>query len=955
MSALHGFEQTRQRRIGELDAVLHEYIHAASGARLCWLEREDENKSFCAAFRTLPFDDSGVFHILEHSVLCGSKHFPVKEPFVELMKGSLNTFLNALTFPDKTCYPVASRNGRDFLNLMRVYLDAVFFPSIHEKPEIFRQEGWHYELRGGVLTRSGVVLNEMKGAFADADELLVNAMSRALFPDSPYRFVSGGDPEAIPGLTYEAFTAAHKRFYHPSNSYLLLDGSIDQDESFALLDEYLSQFTAIDPDTQIRAQTPVRAERRTIDYPLPAGEPAQQRWKLGCGYVLGTYQDAQTLFAAQVLSDVLCGSNHAPLCRAILEKGLAEDVSLGCDDQCMQPVLLLQVQNFREADLPAIQATLRDTLTSLCENGLDREQIEASLASFEFKLRERDYGTMPRGLIFELEILSSWLYDGDPAARLHFGEVFEALHAAVGTGYYEELLRRLLLENTHTAEILLRPSQTCGQERQARERETLQKTLETLDEAQRSRIVSEQERLAALQQEPDSPEALATIPHVQLSDLPRDPAPIPTETEEDGRLILHAVQTDGIVYPTIYFEADDLPEAQLPYMSVLRAALGQLPAGGMDAQELQKQLRLKLGSLSATLAPYSQYHAPQRYRLYAAVSFSALESKLPEAVRLAAQILTGTDFSDKGKLLELIRQQRDSLQQQIVNSGSSAAMLRASAALNAASACSERCSGVSYYRWLRELEQNFDARADTLIETLRTLCETLFVTARMRLSVTGGGRQSAGLVQAGLHEALPAGSAPGAPQQAQLLPALREGIVIPSEVSFTAVCGDVRAYSGDLRIACRAASLGHYWNEIRVQGGAYGTGLLVRETGLVCAYTYRDPDCRRSRGAIGRTAAYLEAAAASGEAQDVNIIGAISDAEPLLSPRLQGAVADTWLLKGLTMDDRRRMRHELLDAGPASLAACAGTIGGALDTGVVCVLGPRTQLEACGDLELHEL
>ena len=378
------------------------------------------------------------------------------------------------------------------------------------------------------------------------------------------------------------------------------------------------------------------------------------------------------------------------------------------------------------------------------------------------------------------------------------------------------------------------------------------------------------------------------------------------------------------------------------------------PAGGMDAQELQKQLRLKLGSLTAALSPYSQYHDPQSYRLYAAVSFSALEARLPEAVRLAAQILTQTDFSDKTKLLELIRQQRDGLQQQIVNSGSSAAMLRASAALNAASACSERCAGVSYYRWLRELEQNFDARADELIETLRALCEKLFVTARMRLSVTGN-RQNAELVQAGLREALPTGAVPGAPCQAQLLPIRKEGIVIPSEVSFTAVCGNVHAYSGDLRIACRAASLGHYWNEIRVQGGAYGTGLLVRETGLVSAYTYRDPDCRRSRGAIGRTAAYLEAAAASGEAQDVNIIGAISDAEPLLSPRLQGAVADAWLLKGMTMDDRRRMRHELLDAGPASLAACAGQIGSALDSGVVCALGPRPQLEACGDLELQEL
>ena len=305
MPQTYGFEQTRERRIPELGAVLHEYTHAKSGARLCWLERADENKSFCAAFRTLPYDDSGVFHILEHSVLCGSEQFPVKEPFVELMKGSLNTFLNALTYPDKTCYPVSSRNDQDFLNLMHVYLDAVFFPRIHEKPEIFQQEGWHYELQDGVLTRSGVVLNEMKGSFADPDTLLANALTRALFPDTPYRFVSGGDPEAIPTLTYEAFTAAHKRFYHPSNAYLLLDGSIDQDESFALLDGYLSQFAAIDPDTQIHAQPPVRAERRTIDYPLPAGEPMQQRWKLGCGYVIGTYADDQKIFAAQILCDVL--------------------------------------------------------------------------------------------------------------------------------------------------------------------------------------------------------------------------------------------------------------------------------------------------------------------------------------------------------------------------------------------------------------------------------------------------------------------------------------------------------------------------------------------------------------------------------------------------------------------------------------------------------------------------
>lgn len=953
MPQTYGFEQTRERRIPELGAVLHEYTHAKSGARLCWLERADENKSFCAAFRTLPFDDSGVFHILEHSVLCGSRNYPVKEPFVELLKGSLNTFLNALTFPDRTCYPVSSRNDQDFLNLMRVYLDAVLFPRIYEKQEIFQQEGWHYELENGVLTRSGVVLNEMKGAFADPDELLVNAMSRALFPDTPYRFVSGGDPDAIGSLQYEAFLAAHRRFYHPSNAFLLLDGSVETDAVFRLLDEYLSQFTAIRPDTVLAAQAPVCPPQRTIEYLIPAGESPERRWKLGRGHVIGTYQDVQTIFAAQVLCDVLCGSNHAPLCRAILERGLAEDVLLGCDDQCMQPVLMLQVQNFREADLPAIEATIRDTLTALCETGLDREQIRASLASVEFKLRERDYGTMPRGLLFALEMLASWIYGGAPEARLCFDEILEALHRGVDTGYYETLLRQMMLENGHTAQILMQPSATCGEARQAREKEALAAVLQTLSAQQQDEIRARQTRLAALQQEPDSPEALATIPHVQLSDLPRDPAPVPTELREDGRMIIHDLQTDGIVYTTAYFAADDLTPEELPYLTLLRSVLSQLPAGEMDAQELQKQLRLRLGSFSVGVSPITQLRDPQAYRLYATASCSALGSKLPEALSLAAAILTKTDFTNRGKLLEILRQLRDGLQQQIVSSGSSFAMLRASAALNAAGACTERSGGVDFYRWLCALEREFDARADACIAALQRLSEKLFVTARLRLSVTGGTEDERQTVLRVLREALPAGQAPGPAHPAPLLPIRREGIVIPSEVSFAAVCGDVHAYSGALRIACRAASLGHYWNEIRVQGGAYGTGLLLRDTGLATAYTYRDPDCARSRGAIGRTAAYL--AAAASEPQEANIIGAISDAEPLLSPRLQGAVADTWLLKGMTQADRCRLRHEMLDTLPEQLAACGAQIGRALDEGVVCVLGPRTQLEACGDLDVQEL
>ncbi len=761
MPQTYGFEQTRERRIPELGAVLHEYTHAKSGARLCWLERADENKSFCAAFRTLPYDDSGVFHILEHSVLCGSEQFPVKEPFVELMKGSLNTFLNALTYPDKTCYPVSSRNDQDFLNLMRVYLDAVLFPRIYEKQEIFQQEGWHYELENGVLTRSGVVLNEMKGSFADPDTLLANALTRALFPDTPYRFVSGGDPEAIPTLTYEAFTAAHKRFYHPSNAYLLLDGSIDLSRCLALLDSYLSRFTAIFPDTDIRPQTPVCPPRKTIEYPPPGRRTGRDPLEARAGAMSSARARTRRRFSPRRSSAMCSAAATTRRCAGpCLETGLAEDVTLSCDDECLQPMLLLQVQNFRRDDLPPSSRPSAGPLTDLCEQGLDREQIEASLASFEFRLRERDYGTMPRGLVFSLEILSSWLYGGDPVARLGFGPVFEQLRQAIGTGYYEALLRRLLLSCDHTASILMQPSATCGEARQAREKEALAAVLQTLSAQQQDEIRARQTRLAALQQEPDSPEALATIPHVCLSDLPRDPVPVPTELREDGNVIIHDLQTDGIVYTTAYFAADDLTPEELPYLTLLRSVLSQLPAGEMDAQELQKQLRLRLGSFSVGVSPITQLRDPQAYRLYATASCSALGSKLPEALSLAAAILTKTDFTNHGKLLEILRQLRDGLQQQIVSSGSSFAMLRASAALNAAGACTERSGGVDFYRWLCALEHEFDARADACIAALQRLSEKLFVTARLRLSVTGGTEDERQTVLRVLREALPAGQAP---------------------------------------------------------------------------------------------------------------------------------------------------------------------------------------------------
>ncbi len=942
---IHGFTVTRTVPLAELDAELIQMTHDRTGLSLVWLRRDEENKTFGIAFKTLPWNDTGVFHILEHSVLCGSQKYPVKEPFVELLKNSMNTFLNALTFPDKTFYPISSRNDKDFLNLTRVYLDAVFRPAIYEKPEIFGQEGWHYEFdANGAPGYKGVVFNEMKGAFADADELTCNAMNRALFPNTPYAFVSGGDPAHIPDLTYEEFIRSHRRFYAPSNAYVYLDGALDIHAVLALLnDEYLSAMTRTECPNPMLIQPPVDGGTQQIEYEIGADEDETGKMRMAWGSVIGTFADREKLTAIQALADVLCGSNQAPLNKAILSQGLAEEVSLRVNDGVAQPWAQLEVRNFRADRREAVEQTIRATLEKQVRDGIDRAPLDAALANLEFQLRERDYGSYPQGLIFGFSALESWLYGGAPEANLEGGDLFERLRAKIADGYFEQLIRDVLLENPHCCRVVLTPSKTLGAERRKREAERLAREAAAWSEADKAHLRARQQTLEAWQHSADTPEQLATLPHLQLADVSAQPERLATETGSCAGLPVlgHAVNSNGIVYASLYFNVEDCAEAELPPLSFLCELLGKTAPRRSSVEQLTNRTRLLCGNLSFDVASYQgEAGVPPRVKL--CVRFSALEHRLTEAVQLVAEILTETLLDDEAAVRDILRQVKMTAFEQLVMAGHRVAIGRVNAQYFASGVADECANGFAAYQWFKSAEEHWNWAQ--LRPTLAALLHRVFVKNRLTVSITGDADRFAPAVAELLAAALPEGTAAG---EMTLRPwgVRRERITIPADIAFAARGGNIGAYSGALPLAARIVSLAHLWNVVRVQGGAYGVGLLARDSGLLCCYSYRDPNGAQSLQKYLTCGDFLRTFAAGAPDLTGFIIGAVSDASPLLTPRLKGATADSFHWRGLTHERRCALRHALLHSAPGDLVALADRMESTLAAGGVCIIGGANQVE----------
>ena len=990
---IHGFLVERIKELPELEAVLYQLIHPGTGFRLVWLKRPDENKTFGIAFPTPPWNDTGVFHILEHSVLCGSRRYPVKEPFVELMTGAMNTFLNAMTFPDKTFYPVSSRNGKDFFNLMRVYLDAVFYPAIYQKPEIFRQEGWHYEFdEAGEPSYQGVVLNEMKGAFAGADQQMYSAMTRALFPDTPYRYVSGGDPSAIPDLTYEEFLDSHRRFYAPSNAYVYLDGDLDIDAALKLLDdEYLAGWSRAKAPIQPAAssaspcfpvfQKPVDAGVTRSFYEISPSEEEKGRVRLAWGWVVGSYADREKLTAMQILADVLCGSNQSLLSQTILSQGLAQDLSLQVQDSGAQPWVQLEVRNLDEENIEPVRSAVFDRLKQLAQDGIEPAKLLASLTNLEFQMRQRDYGSYPQGLIFGMQVLDSWLYGGQPEAKL---------------------------------EVILLASHQAGELRRQAEAERLRAERSSWSGEQRRRLMDEARSLSSWQKETDSPEKLALLPRLGRSDIPDRPEAFDTQEFLFHGIptLLHREPTGGIYYISLYFDANGLAPEELSQLSFLCRLLGKLPAGNLSAGQLDDRIRLLCGSLSFSPLIYEEMNSAGLpgggCRIKLAVSFSALESQAADALRLAAEILRQTSFADGKAVLDILRQTRQQLFQRFLMAGSGATLSRLSAQISAAGAAGEYTGGLLFYQWLTRQEKAFDW--DSLCGSLSGLLRRLAQADRLILSVTGGGtgkdragdgghagdgshtgdggRASAFAAEAAerlrellhgraggngtaaslayctgadgtAHPDRPCAAPVSAHTLLKPLGIRREGILIPADIAFAARGGSLaslqESYSGQYSLAAKILSLDYLWNEIRVQGGAYGAGLAAEENGFIGCYSYRDPDAARSLSLFAGCGQYLEdfcarLLAAEGNQDDSltsYMIGAVSDASPLLTPRMRGMQADLLYLKGISPEQRIRRRRELLDATPESLRLLAAPLTEILSGEGICVVGGAKALKTC--------
>ena len=945
---IHGFRVRGREALPEIGATLWRMEYEKNGADLIWLERPDDNKTFAIAFKTIPQDDTGVFHILEHSVLNGSEKYPVREPFVELLKSSLSTFLNAFTFPDKTMYPVSSRNSTDFLNLMDVYLDAVLHPLCVKDDHAFLQEGWHYEPAGdGSIVVNGVVFNEMKGDYSNPDSRLRTTMLRCLFPDVPYGFSSGGDPAHIPELTYEDYCASHARFYHPSNSRIVLDGEIDLDAALTKLDSFLRDFERIDPDAEIPMQAPV-AQNATAYYEIGQEERAENKALLARGWVYGTFAEPEKTAAVNALAAALTGTNDAPLKKALLDAGLCEDLSFGTDDGMQQNYAYLILYNADEKRADEAWRIAEDTLRSLADGGLDRDRLRNVLRRIEFSTREKDFGRMPRGVVYAVKSMDSWLYGGDPVQGLRCEALFDSLREKLDAGWFEQFLRDALLDNPHTATVSLLPSKTLGAETAEAERKRLAAVLTGWSDEERDAVGKRFDALRARQQASDTPEALATLPCLHLADIPRQGV----YTEEtvrtlDGRTVLHHdLNTDGITYLDLFFDVSDVPFADLPKLSMLNMVLTDLATEHYSPMALADALE---GALGRFIPGTTSGERDGVVTPYFTVQLALLDSGKDSAARLTDEILNRTRFDDPDALAQLLRQSRILLEQDISAGGNRFAMMRASAMLTARGAVREGLNGITLLRALQESERT-DAAA--LCAELKALADAIFCRTRLTMNLTGAYDEAFLRSMLGV---LPEGSI-GARCTYAPLEKKAAGFVIPAEIGYAAKCAVLDTpYSGALECASQMLSFDYLWNTVRVQGGAYGTGWRAGKLGDIVATSYRDPNAAGSLKAFSGCGEALRRMSSNPAETEKYIISAVGGLEPVETPRSAGASAAARTLTGMTNADLQRQRDELLATDSATLAALADAVDRANAHAAVCVIGGQPILDACGLDEIQPL
>lgn len=962
------YEFLFEEKLEDLNGIGKVLLHKKTGARVTLIANDDNNKVFSIGFRTPPVNSTGVAHIIEHSVLCGSKNFPAKDPFVELAKGSLNTFLNAMTYPDKTLYPIASINDQDFKNLMHVYMDAVLYPNIYQKKEIFLQEGWHYELENeeADLTYNGVVYNEMKGAFSSPESQLYRLIQNSLFPDTTYGVESGGDPDFIPELTYEEFINFHKTYYHPSNSYIYLYGDMDFEERLNWLDkEYLNQYDRLEVDSNVKLQNGFHDTREVQTYySLSEGEDAADNTYLGYNTVVGNSLDKELGLTFQILDYVLLQAPGAPIKQALLDAGIGKDILGGFEDEILQPTFTIIAKNSEEEKKDQLIATVRDVLSGLVAKGLDEKSLRAAINFYEFKYREADFGQFPKGLLYGLRAMSSWLYDDKkPFLHLKDSSGYTFLKDKIGTGYYEKIIKEYLLENTHKSIVILKPKTGLNTAKEEALKKKLAEYKATLSNEEIKRIVKETAELKLYQETPSSKEELEMIPLLTREDIKKEIEPLYNkERYVDGvKVIHHDVYTNKIAYLRLLFDVQEIPKELLPYASLLSFVMGYIDTQNYTYLDLSNEINIHTGGISTNIRSFSVKGSSEKYYPVFEFTTKVLYDKLSESFRLIEEMLYRTKFEDTKRLKEIIDEIKSKLQMNFNRAGHSVAVDRAMSYYSAHGLFKEITTGISLYKFIEELADNFAARAEDTIVKLKELMQMIFTKENLVVSITSD--------EEGFHrfeEKLPAFSSGLAAKAdnklfegydtSSLKPVcLNEGFKTAMQVQYVARAGNfLKAgieYTGALKVLKTILSYDYLWINVRVKGGAYGCMCGFSGVDGDAYFTsYRDPNLRETNQVYENAADYVMNFAADERDITKYIIGTFSTLDTPLTPQSKGKRSLSMYIAGITAEDLQKERDQVLNVTVKDIRALHNVIKVMIDAGNICVIGNEDKINENRDM-----
>lgn len=960
------YELKDKQELTELNSTGYLLEHKKTKARLVLLENEDDNKVFSIGFRTPPKDSTGVAHIVEHTVLCGSREFPLKDPFIELAKGSLNTFLNAMTYPDKTVYPVASCNAKDFQNLMHVYLDAVFYPNIYKEEKIFRQEGWHYELENtdAPLKYNGVVYNEMKGVFSSPDQLLYRDIQHSLFPDTAYGVESGGDPETIPDLTYEDYLEFHRKYYHPSNSYIYLYGDMDMEEKLNWLDEnYLSNFDYLQVDSEIGKQQPFDGMQEKYGfYSVTEGEDTEGKAYFSYNVLTGESLDRELYRVLRVLDHVLVESEGAPLKQALLDAGIGSEIKSTYEGSIRQMYFSVIAKNVRMEQKQEFLDIIRNTLADLVRDGLNERSLLAAINAMEFQYREADYGSYPKGLMYGLQIFDSWLYDDSkPFIHICANDIFEFLKKQVGTGYYESVIQKYFLENKHITFVSVQPKVGLTARMDQEEAERLEKYRVSLSAAEREEIVKATKELKKYQEEPDAPEKLSCIPLLAREDITKETRAFHNEEKRMAGYpaLHHDIFTNGINYIRLSFDVLDLKE-YAPYIALLADLTGYVDTDRHDKLELGNEILLHAGGTSFSAATYEK-RGSSDFRMCLEAEAKVLYPETGKILDLFGEMMLTSHLDDGKRLQEVIGELRSYKRMSLQSAGHSTAAWRAMSYLKERCYYVEQMKGISYYDFLSDLEDHFEEKRDNLIAVLKALAECIFTKERLMICVTADrdGYEVLEKESGRLLEVLPEHVEAAVPEPAWKLPEIQEneGFRTAGKVQYVARAGQFSdkgiSYNGVFKVARTILDYDYLWNEVRVKGGAYGVKCAFLDSGIGFLSSFRDPNLSETDQVYQGVPDYLRNYDADERDMMKYIIGTISSLDIPLTPRDQGDRSYAAYMTGTTQEDKQRERDEVLAADPAKVRETAAMVEAVLSDARICALGSEEKIGQSGKLFDH--